>query len=126
MTSTPQRITRSMSSQPPSLAPVADTAPGPPIPARDTSTVLNAAHISNPYNVDLVIPFSISIGKSSDRTSEQREIREGYEELLRALEGVGGLRIATRVPPGKKGKEEVWVFVGAGQEKIEELVEVEK
>lgn len=125
MGSTPRRTTRSMSSQPPNLG-VADTAPGPPIPARESSTTLDTVHISNPYNVDLVIPFSISISKSSDRVVEQREIREGYEELLRGLEGVGGLRIATRVPPGKKGKEEVWIFVGAGEEKVEELVEAEQ
>lgn len=114
-----------MSTQPPAVEVVASTAPGPPIPPRESSTALDTVHLSNPYHVDLVIPFSIAL-KGKDRVAEQREIREGYEELLRALEGVGGLRIATRVPPGKKGKEEIWIFIGAGQEKIDELVEIEK
>jgi len=128
MTTPPQRLTRSMSSKP-SPAPVASaaTAPGPPVPARETSTVLDAVHLSNPFHVDLVIPYDISLPKSTrDRQSAQADIREGYEQLLQALEGAGGLKIATKVSPGKKSKEEVWVFVGASEEKVEELVQLEQ
>lgn len=109
--STPQRITRSMSSHPPSSG--TTTAPGPP--------VANA----NPYHVDLVIPYSIAFG-SWDRGIAQKYIKEGYEDLLRALEGEGGLRVATKMGRGGKGKEEVWVFVSATEEKIDELVERER
>jgi hypothetical protein len=55
----------------------------------------------------------------------QEEIREGYEGLLRALEGEG-LRVATRPGRAGKGKEEIWVFVSASDEKIRELVERER
>lgn len=111
-----------MSSQP--LAPpISNTAPGPPIPLRETS--LSAMHNSNPFQVDLVIPFSISI-EGKDKAAGSRDVREGYERLLNALEGVGGLRIASRVPKGPKGKEEVWVFVGISEEKLEELQEIER
>ncbi|KAK4684084.1 anoctamin-10, partial [Tremellales sp. Uapishka_1] len=104
-----------MSHQPPTAS--HSTAPGPPIPNRETSLSLQ----SNPYQVDLVLPFDIS-----SKTKDEREsIRQAYEELLRALEGEGGLRLATRVGRGGKGQEEVWVFVGAGEEKIDELVEKE-
>jgi len=104
---------------------VKSTAPGPPVPARDTSTVLDAAHLSNPFQVDLVLPYSIALGKG-DRVVEQQQIREGYESLLRALWGVGGLRLASRVPKGKKGKEEVWLFVGISEDKVDELVQMER
>lgn len=123
---TPQRITRSKSSQPPA----SPTAPGPPVPVRDTSkqAMLNSAsggsHSCNPFDVDLVIPYDISSGKE-DRLKAQEEIREGYEGLLRALEGEG-LRIATRPGRAGKGKEEIWVFVSASAEKIRELVERER
>ena len=76
--------------------------------------------------MDLVIPISISLGDKKDRTTTQLEIRESYEELLRALEREGGLRIASRPGRAGKGKEEVWVFVGAGDDKVFELVEREK
>ena len=124
MATTPNRVTRSKSSN---HTPVveADTAPGPPIPARDTSTQLDTVRLSNPYSVDLVIPFSAAISSSS-RAKDLEECREGYELLLRALEGEGGLRVASRAGKGGKGKEEVWVFVGASDEKVEELVEREK
>lgn len=124
MSTTPQRITRSRSSNQTPLA-AADTAPGPPIPARGVSTRFDAAHLSNPFRVDLVIPYSIALG-SSDRLKAQSEAREGYELLLRALEGEGGLKVATRAGKTGKGKEEVWVFVGAEDEKVDELVEQEK
>jgi hypothetical protein len=97
------------------------------VPVRDTSTTLDAVHLSNPFHVDLVIPYDISLPRSAgDRQLAQQEIREGYEQLLQALEGAGGLKIATKVAPRKKGKEEVWVFVGASEEKVEELVQLEQ
>ena len=61
-----------------------------------------------------------------ERNVEQREIRDGYESLLRDLEGVGGLRLASRVPKGEKGKEEVWLFVGVSEDKVDELVQMER
>jgi anoctamin-10 len=109
-----------MSSYPPSAAAMHtashNTAPGPPVSAKVNP---------NPFNVDLVIPFSIALG-SWDRNVAQRYIKEGYEDLIRALEGEGGLRVATKMGRGGKGKEEVWVFIGATEEKVDELVEREK
>ncbi|WVQ64321.1 uncharacterized protein L199_002483 [Kwoniella botswanensis] len=125
----PQRVTRSMSNHPPSTAappPAADTAPGPPVQARSTS--LNQVD-TNPYKVDFVIPYSISVDKSQDRLQAQQEIKDGYEELLRVLESEDGLRISTRAKPSNnsaKGQEEIWVFVGAEDGKVVELVEREK
>lgn len=104
-----------MSSNPQLGPPTSFTSAGPSVPERVTS---------NPFQVDLVIPFSIAVGDGS-RLAAQNEIRQGYEELLRALEGEGGLRIASRPGRAGKGKEEVWVFVGAGEEKVSELVERE-
>lgn len=98
------------------------TAPGPPLSDRHSTTATEAEHPSNPFEVDLVIPFSIALGKG-DRLAEQRDIKDGYEVLLRALEGEGGLRIASRRGRSGKGKEEVWVFVGASEDKLGELVE---
>ncbi|WVQ94169.1 hypothetical protein IAU59_001247 [Kwoniella sp. CBS 9459] len=138
----PARVTRSMSHQSPSeptgtapvlAPPAASTAPGPPVSARGTSlnpsTALNgnggAGIVSNPFKVDFVIPFSLAIGKNQDRAAAQKEIKDGYEELMRALEGEGGLKIATRAGRGGKGQEEVWLFVGAADDKIDELVERE-
>ncbi|EIW72964.1 hypothetical protein TREMEDRAFT_26589 [Tremella mesenterica DSM 1558] len=107
-----------MSSNPPSLG--APTAPGPPI-----STALKGSKsTSNPFGVDLVIPFSTSVGK--DRIKDSNEIKESYEYFLRALESEGGLRIASRSGNKIKGKEEIWVFVGASDEKISELLEREQ
>lgn len=89
--------------------------------------MLDAVHLSNPFHVDLVIPYDISLPKSArDRQTAQANIRHGYEQLLQALEGAGGLKIATKVPSGKKGKDEVWVFVGASEDKVEELVKLEQ
>jgi len=125
---TPQRVTRSMSSNPQLGPPTSFTSAGPSVPERVTSTnptsAIDTTHRSNPFQVDLVIPFSIAVGDGS-RLAAQNEIRQGYEELLRALEGEGGLRIASRPGRAGKGKEEVWVFVGAGEEKVSELVERE-
>ncbi|OCF60137.1 hypothetical protein L486_02817 [Kwoniella mangroviensis CBS 10435] len=125
----PQRVTRSMSNHPPSTAappPAVDTAPGPPVQARSTS--LNQVD-TNPYKVDFVIPYSISVDKSQSRLQAQQEIKDGYEVLLRVLEGEDGLRISTRAKPSNnsaKGQEEIWVFVGAEDGKVVELVEREK
>ena len=52
-----------------------------------------------------------------------QEVRATYEDLLRALESVG-LRVASRPGRSKKAKE-VWVFVGAGRTKVDELVKRE-
>lgn len=90
------------------------------------STALDGTHPSNPFQVDLVIPFSVAGKKGTDRLAAQSEIREGYQELLRALEGEGGLKVASRAGRGGKGSEDVWVFVGIGDEKLQELVEREK
>lgn len=87
----------------------------------------DSSHPSNPFQVDFVIPLDISLGKySTDRNRIQKEVRDGYELLLRQLEEEGGLKIASRKGRGAKGKEEVWVFVSAGDEKIVELVERER
>jgi anoctamin-10 len=131
-TSIPQRATRTRSSQKLNAGPTAaaGTAPGPPIPNRDTSahpsTALDVTQPTNPFQVDLVIPYSVAITKGQDRSAAQQEIRQGYEALLRALEGEGGLKVATRGGRGAKGDEEVWVFVAVGDEKVQELVEREK
>ncbi|WVR03117.1 hypothetical protein IAU60_000107 [Kwoniella sp. DSM 27419] len=137
---TPQRVTRSMSSQPPTRGQIASdglvegpptmsTAPGPPVQAVGAGSRPHPAIdrvSSNPFRVDFVIPFSVAVGKNQARAQSQGEIKEGYELLLRALEGEGGLKIATRAGRGGKGQEEVWVFVGATEEKVGELVEREK
>jgi hypothetical protein len=85
-------------------------------------------HPSNPFQVDFVIPYDISISKKDqgNKASVVGEIKDGYESLLRALEGEGGLKVGSRKGKGEKGKEEVWVFVGVSDEKVQELVEREK
>jgi anoctamin-10 len=131
-----QRVTRSKSQQPipddekAQLAPevkASSTSAGPPVPSK-----LDSNHPSNPFNVDFVIPYDISI--KGDRTKGVSEVREGYEALLRVLEGEGGLKVASR-PAKVSGKdkkedekkpEEVWVFVGISDEKAKELVERER
>ena len=139
-----QRVTRSKSQQPipdpdnqdadSGLAPpikVSSTTPGPPVPMS-----LDNTHPSNPFNVDFVIPFDISIPKGQ-RAEVVGEIKEGYERLLRALEGEGGLKVGTRPAHSsatakdkkdekEKKVEEVWVFVGISDEKLTELVERER
>jgi len=131
-----QRVTRSKSQQPiqdegnVQLAPevkASSTSVGPPVPSK-----MDSNHPSNPFNVDFVIPYDISI--KGDRTKEVPEVREGYERLLRVLEGEGGLKVASRAAKvsGKDKKvddkkpEEVWVFVGISDEKAKELVERER
>ena len=93
-----QRVTRSKSQQPiqdegsVQLAPevkASSTSAGPPVPSK-----MDSNHPSNPFNVDFVIPYDISI--KGDRTKEVAEVREGYERLLRVLEGEGGLKVASR------------------------------
>lgn len=110
------------------IAPSSKTAPGPPVPFRGVSAnpsfAKDAEHPSNPFQVDLVIPFNISLAKG-DRARAQTEVRDGYERLLRALEGEGGLRVASRPGRAGRGQEEVWVFVGVSEEKLTELVERE-
>ncbi|WWC57606.1 uncharacterized protein I303_100138 [Kwoniella dejecticola CBS 10117] len=126
---TPQRVTRSMSHQPPPAPPARDTAPGPPVQSRSTS--LGNAFDTNPYRVDFVIPYDISLGKSQNRVQAEQEIKDGYERLLRALESEDGLKIGTKAKkPSKdkasKGQEEIWIFVGAEDDKVAELVERER
>jgi anoctamin-10 len=140
-----QRVTRSKSQQPlldispadtkaeaqSGLAPpikVSSTAPGPPVPIS-----LDHTHPSNPFNVDFVIPYDISI-KGGNRTEVVAEVKEGYERLLRALEGEGGLKVGTRPAHSStkdkkdenKKVEEVWVFIGISDDKLSELVERER
>lgn len=146
---------------PPTMAspphvPLHSTAPGPPIGLRDRTLSRNRLRPAslqrtatsdpswsssgascNPFNVDLVLPFDISLkagtGKTGGRAQEVAEIREAYEALVRALEGAGGLRVATKAPPVKKDKngknavvQEVWVFVGVEESKMRELVQRER
>jgi anoctamin-10 len=131
-----QRVTRSKSQQPipdegrVQLAPevkASSTSAGPPVPSK-----VDSNHPSNPFNVDFVIPYDISI--KGDRKKGVAEVKEGYEALLRALESEGGLKVASR-PAKVSGKdkkedekkpEEVWVFVGISDEKAKELVERER
>jgi anoctamin-10 len=137
-----QRVTRSKSQQPIpetttnesslSLAPEVKssyTSAGPPVPLK-----MDTTHPSNPFNVDFVIPFDIST--KGDRSKSVQEVKEGYEALLRALEGEGGLKVGSKAAwtsgkekdkkDEKKGKkDEVWVFVGISDEKVNELVERE-
>lgn len=87
--------------------------------AGSTGGVVSAS--SNPFGVDLVIPYDIS-GEKGD----EAEIERGYRRLTDALQSAG-LRIASR--PAKeqtKGQEEVWVFVGASDGKVKELIEREQ
>ena len=122
--STPSRVTRSQSAQM-----SVPTAPGPPVPMRNSSqksTSSGAIYPSNPFGVDFVLPFSIAVAKGQDRLKTERVLKEEYEALLRALEGEGGLRIASRKGRAGKGKEELWVFVGVGDEKLMELAEREQ
>ena len=140
-----QRVTRSKSQQPvpenqdadSGLAPpikVSSTTPGPPVPMS-----LDNTHPSNPFKVEFVIPYDTSIPKGQGQRAEVvGEIKDGYERLLRALEGEGGLKVGTRPAhssatakdkkeDGKEKKvEEVWVFVGISDEKLTELVERER
>jgi anoctamin-10 len=110
-----------MSHQPPTHS----TAPGPPVLAHPTGMATQTTGPSNPFHVDLVIPYSIASIKG-DRSQTQAEVREGYEALLRALEGEGGLKVASKPGRAGKGKEEIWVFLGISQDKLDELVEREK
>ncbi|WVQ82899.1 hypothetical protein IAT38_005035 [Cryptococcus sp. DSM 104549] len=113
-------------------APAAPTAPGPPVKSTQLPSPLGPAVTSrlndNPFNVDLVIPYNIALSKKDlkDRPKALEDIKQGYEELLRALEGEGGLKVGTRGGRGGKGQEEIWVFVGATEDKVEELVERER
>ena len=128
-----QRVTRSKSQQPiadeVTLSPeikASSTSAGPPVP-----TTMDTAHPSNPFSVDFVIPYDISI--KGDRAKGVEEVKNGYEALLRALEGEGGLKVGSRAAwtskkdkkDDDKRKEEVWVFVGISEEKVNELVERE-
>lgn len=128
---TPKRVTRSMSHQPSpqsSDGHIASTAPGPPVSARNPiklGTPLGGVENSS-YQVDFVIPYDVSVGKGQNRSTAQGEIKEGYERLLRALEGEGGLKVGTKSGRGGKGKEEVWVFVSISDRKLSELVERER
>lgn len=107
---------------------VASTTPGPPVGIKLGTPIGGAGveHSSNPYQVDFVIPYDVSVAKGHNRATAQGEIKEGYERLLRALEGEGGLKVGTKSGRGGKGKEEVWVFVSISDRKLSELVERER
>ncbi|WVN88537.1 uncharacterized protein L203_103748 [Cryptococcus depauperatus CBS 7841] len=105
--------------------PTASTAPGPPVSSSPGSMPLSVIN-ENPYNVDLVLPYDISIGKAErDRQLAEQSIKDGYEELLRALEA-SGFRVASRGGRGARGNEQVWVFVGASEQKVEQLIKEER
>ncbi|BEJ17630.1 hypothetical protein CspHIS471_0610310 [Cutaneotrichosporon sp. HIS471] len=80
---------------------------------------------SNPFHVDLVIPYDISL-RGAERREALYDAQGGYSRLLAALESIGGLRIACRPGRGGKGAEDIWVFVGASDAKISELAEMER
>lgn len=80
---------------------------------------------SNPFKVDLVIPYDISL-KGAERRDALYDTQGGYSRLTAALESVGGLRIASRPGRGGKDAEDIWVFVGASDDKIAELAETER
>lgn len=125
----------------PSLSSSAPTRPLPPAPESPLSlpktilepspaastTALNGAGTddSNPFDVDFVIPFDIS-AHGSDRAGAQQDAAQGYQRLINALQSEGGLRIASRPGRGGKGAEDVWVFVGASDDKVAELVDREQ
>lgn len=79
----------------------------------------------NPFGVDLVIPFDVAL-KSGDRQEAQRDAQAGYARLIQALQSQQGLRIASQPGRGGKGNEEIWVFVGASDSFIDELLEREQ
>ncbi|TYJ51955.1 hypothetical protein B9479_007444 [Cryptococcus floricola] len=114
--------------------PASPTAPGPPVRTSPSSSIAPsvphtpAPIVDNPYDVDLVVPYSIALSKKDlkNRTKAELEIKEGYEQLLRAIEGHGGFKVATKPGRAGKGQEEVWVFISASEEKVERLVEEER
>lgn len=77
---------------------------------------------TNPFHVDLVIPFSVAPGANR----APAPIAAAYDRLISALEGEGGLRVTARPGRAGKGAEEVWVFVGASDGKVAELVARER
>ncbi|KLT41542.1 DUF590-domain-containing protein [Cutaneotrichosporon oleaginosum] len=80
---------------------------------------------SNPFHVDLVIPFDISL-RGAERRDALYDTQGGYSRLIAALESVPGLRIAARPGRGGKDAEDLWVFVGASDAKVAELAETER
>ncbi|KIR69262.1 hypothetical protein I314_00368 [Cryptococcus bacillisporus CA1873] len=114
----------------PSQVPASPTAPGPPLrsaPTKSTSLLPSGPINDNPYNVDLVVPYSIALSKKDlkNRSQAEVEIKEGYVYLLRELEG-SGFRLASKAGTGNKGQEEVWIFVGASEERVEQLLKEER
>lgn len=82
----------------------------------DTSSTKSIGSASNPFNVDLVLPFSIAgVGAGSD-----------YERLIAALHNEGGLRVTARPGQGDIGSDEIWVFVAATDAKMSELIQRER
>ncbi|XAO22454.1 hypothetical protein I312_101225 [Cryptococcus bacillisporus CA1280] len=114
----------------PSQVPASPTSPGPPVrsaPTKSTSLLPSGPINDNPYNVDLVVPYSIALSKKDlkNRSQAEVEIKEGYVYLLRELEG-SGFRLASKAGTGNKGQEEVWIFVGASEERVEQLLKEER
>lgn len=74
-----------------------------------------------------MIPYSIALSKKDlkNRSQAEVEIKEGYVYLLRELEGAG-FRLASKAGRGNKGQEEVWIFVGASEERVEQLLKEER
>lgn len=114
----------------PSQVPASPTAPGPPVrsaPTKSPSLLPSGPINDNPYNVDLVVPYSIALSKKDlkNRSQAEAEIKEGYVYLLRELEG-SGFRLASKAGRGNKGQEELWIFVGASEERVEQLLKEER
>lgn len=95
-------------------------------PGTATATASNTASGCNPFGVDLVIPYDLSARGADDRNEALYDTQAGYTRLIASLESVGGLRIASRPGRAGKGAEEMWVFVGASDAKVAQLVEAER
>lgn len=90
-----------------------------------SATASTGGDSGNPFGVDLVIPYDVSL-RGAERNEALYDVQAGYTRLIGALESVGGLRIASRPGRAAKGSEEVWVFVGASDHKINELLSTER
>lgn len=93
--------------------------------ARGGSQPVGGPKNDNPFGVDLVIPFSVAL-TGRDRQAEQRDAQAEYSRLIAALQSEPGLRIASHPGRGGKGNEEIWVFVGASDTKVAELIDRER
>ncbi|KAL1408823.1 hypothetical protein Q8F55_005637 [Vanrija albida] len=111
-----------------SLDAVAEAAPAdkpaPSAVSEKAKATVPVAADTNPFRVDLVIPFSVAPGAGANRAPAP--IAAAYDRLVGALAAEGGLRVTARPGRAAKGAEEVWVFVGASEGKVAELVARER